>query len=309
MRGSGNPARRDCQKAGKRCSFSARGQPPVYPAPRLRFHARPFRRPARRPHLRRDRPDVRRRSAGRHPHARQHGVPPPVGGHRDHRAGHRWRRRIPRARSRLGGRPGALHPRGHARRRVQGRRARLVGDRHASSRRSCPTTRTFRWCSTRCSPRDGATSSAARTWSSAIRELLVPQSTVVTPNIPELRRLALVDDDEDPDHAECARRLLDAGCEYVLVTGTHDATAAVVNTLHHRGRHRPLRHLAAPARQLPRLRLHARLGHRREPRARARRRRRRPRGAGLHLAGPRARFPARHGPAHPRSPLLGARRR
>jgi len=68
----------------------------------------------------------------------------------------------------------------------------------------------------------------------AIRELLVPQSTVVTPNIPELRRLALVDDDEEPDHAECARRLLDAGCEYVLVTGTHDATASVVNTLHHR---------------------------------------------------------------------------
>ena len=69
---------------------------------------------------------------------------------------------------------------------------------------------------------------------SAIRELLVPQSTVVTPNIPELRRLAEVEEDEDPDHAECARRLLDAGCEYVLVTGTHDATASVVNTLHHR---------------------------------------------------------------------------
>jgi hydroxymethylpyrimidine/phosphomethylpyrimidine kinase len=68
----------------------------------------------------------------------------------------------------------------------------------------------------------------------AMRELLLPQSTVVTPNIPELRRLAEVDDDEDPDHGECARRLLDLGCEYVLVTGTHDATASVVNTLHHR---------------------------------------------------------------------------
>lgn len=68
----------------------------------------------------------------------------------------------------------------------------------------------------------------------AIRELLLPQSTVVTPNIAELRRLAQVDEDEDPDHADCARRLLDAGCEYVLVTGTHDATASVVNTLHHR---------------------------------------------------------------------------
>ena len=70
---------------------------------------------------------------------------------------------------------------------------------------------------------------------SAIRELLVPQSTVVTPNIPELRRLA--DDDEgDASLAECAQRLLDTGCEYVLVTGTHDSTTAdVVNTLYHRG--------------------------------------------------------------------------
>src|SRR6478752_1940686 len=38
---------------------------------------------------------------------------------------------------------------------------------------------------------------------SAIRELLVPQSTIVTPNIPELRRLA--DDDDDADLGECAQ--------------------------------------------------------------------------------------------------------
>jgi hydroxymethylpyrimidine/phosphomethylpyrimidine kinase len=69
---------------------------------------------------------------------------------------------------------------------------------------------------------------------SAIRELLVPQSTVVTPNIPELRRLSDSDDEDGADYGECARRLLDVGCEYVLVTGTHDTTASVVNTLHHR---------------------------------------------------------------------------
>lgn len=69
---------------------------------------------------------------------------------------------------------------------------------------------------------------------SAIRELLVPQSTVVTPNIAELRRLA-GDDDEDASLAELAQRLLDTGCEYVLVTGTHDSTPEVVNTLYHRG--------------------------------------------------------------------------
>jgi len=68
---------------------------------------------------------------------------------------------------------------------------------------------------------------------SAIRDLLVPQSTVVTPNIPELRRLA--GDDEDANLAECAQRLLDTGCEYVLVTGTHDSTPEVINTLYHRG--------------------------------------------------------------------------
>jgi hydroxymethylpyrimidine/phosphomethylpyrimidine kinase len=70
---------------------------------------------------------------------------------------------------------------------------------------------------------------------SAIRELLVPQSTVVTPNIPELRRLAGEDDNDEVGLAECAQVLLDSGCEYVLVTGTHDSTADIVNTLYHRG--------------------------------------------------------------------------
>src|SRR5205809_10085 len=32
--------------------------------------------------------------------------------------------------------------------------------------------------------------------------------------------------------AECARRLLQLGCEYVLVTGTHEAGVEVVNTLY-----------------------------------------------------------------------------
>ncbi|HET9580388.1 MAG TPA: bifunctional hydroxymethylpyrimidine kinase/phosphomethylpyrimidine kinase [Usitatibacter sp.] len=69
----------------------------------------------------------------------------------------------------------------------------------------------------------------------AIRELLVPQSTLVTPNIPELRRLAGEEDNEDAGIAECAQKLIDSGCEYVLVTGTHDSTPDVVNTLYHRG--------------------------------------------------------------------------
>lgn len=68
----------------------------------------------------------------------------------------------------------------------------------------------------------------------AIRALLVPQSTVVTPNVGELRRLAAAEDEEAADERECATRVLDHGCEYVLVTGTHAATPAVINTLYNR---------------------------------------------------------------------------
>jgi len=69
---------------------------------------------------------------------------------------------------------------------------------------------------------------------SAMRELLIPQTTVITPNSLEARRLAQDDSNEndDPDLNECARRLLNLGCEFVLVTGTHENTAQVVNTLH-----------------------------------------------------------------------------
>lgn len=68
----------------------------------------------------------------------------------------------------------------------------------------------------------------------ALSELLLPQTTILTPNSLEARRLAWNDDieDDDPDLAECARRLIDAGAEYVLVTGTHEATSKVTNTLY-----------------------------------------------------------------------------
>jgi hydroxymethylpyrimidine/phosphomethylpyrimidine kinase len=69
---------------------------------------------------------------------------------------------------------------------------------------------------------------------SAMRELLVPQTTIITPNSLEARRLALNESNEedDPDLAECARRIIASGCEYVLVTGTHENTPQVVNTLY-----------------------------------------------------------------------------
>lgn len=68
----------------------------------------------------------------------------------------------------------------------------------------------------------------------AIRELLIPQTTIITPNSLEARRLALDerDDKDDPDLAECARRIVASGCEYVLITGAHENTSLVINTLY-----------------------------------------------------------------------------
>jgi len=68
----------------------------------------------------------------------------------------------------------------------------------------------------------------------ALRELLIPQTTILTPNSLEVRRLAAEEGEEGdgPDLAECAKRIVTLGCEYVLVTGTHENTAQVVNTLY-----------------------------------------------------------------------------
>ena len=70
----------------------------------------------------------------------------------------------------------------------------------------------------------------------AMRELLVPQATILTPNSLEARRLAQEESDENeyPSLDECARRLLALGSEYVLITGTHENTAEVRNSLYGR---------------------------------------------------------------------------
>lgn len=61
----------------------------------------------------------------------------------------------------------------------------------------------------------------------ALCELIVPQSTVVTPNSLEARQLASAS-----GLAECAAQIADMGAEYVLITGTHEEGADVVNTLY-----------------------------------------------------------------------------
>jgi hydroxymethylpyrimidine/phosphomethylpyrimidine kinase len=68
----------------------------------------------------------------------------------------------------------------------------------------------------------------------ALRELLLPQTTILTPNSMEARRL-IADEDNDEDNPgldECAKRIIQLGSEYVLITGTHENTPKVVNTLY-----------------------------------------------------------------------------
>jgi hydroxymethylpyrimidine/phosphomethylpyrimidine kinase len=72
----------------------------------------------------------------------------------------------------------------------------------------------------------------------AIRELLIPQVTLITPNSYEARRLAALDDAADQDDAKAmtleaaATKLIEWGVEFVLITGTHENTIEVVNQLY-----------------------------------------------------------------------------
>lgn len=77
----------------------------------------------------------------------------------------------------------------------------------------------------------------------ALRDLLLPQTTVLTPNSLEARRLAeLLEEDEEDEEGdegetplelqECARRLIDLGSEFVLITGAHEQGSQVTNTLY-----------------------------------------------------------------------------
>lgn len=69
----------------------------------------------------------------------------------------------------------------------------------------------------------------------AMCDLLFPQATLITPNSLEARRLAFYDEGDEIKHSsldECAQRLLAMGTEYVLITGTHERTTDVVNSLY-----------------------------------------------------------------------------
>jgi hydroxymethylpyrimidine/phosphomethylpyrimidine kinase len=62
----------------------------------------------------------------------------------------------------------------------------------------------------------------------AIREYLLPLTTLLTPNVPEAARLAT----SGTSPEEQALSLLSQGCEYVLLTGTHADTEQVENVLY-----------------------------------------------------------------------------
>jgi len=69
----------------------------------------------------------------------------------------------------------------------------------------------------------------------AMADLLFPQATLLTPNSLEARRFAFADESEEIEHMsldESAKRLLSMGSEYVLITGTHERTTEVINTLY-----------------------------------------------------------------------------
>ncbi|MBF0263633.1 MAG: hydroxymethylpyrimidine/phosphomethylpyrimidine kinase [Gammaproteobacteria bacterium] len=63
----------------------------------------------------------------------------------------------------------------------------------------------------------------------AYSDLLFPLTKIVTPNSNEAINFA----PESDNLQSCAQELMDDGCEYVLITGTHSATEDVINTLYH----------------------------------------------------------------------------
>ncbi|MBK7541805.1 MAG: hydroxymethylpyrimidine/phosphomethylpyrimidine kinase [Candidatus Competibacteraceae bacterium] len=74
----------------------------------------------------------------------------------------------------------------------------------------------------------GGTELADKDLVAAIQTLLLPLTTVLTPNSIEARRLA---PEADTLNA-CAMALLARGCQYVLITGGHEPSDEVINNLY-----------------------------------------------------------------------------
>ncbi len=74
----------------------------------------------------------------------------------------------------------------------------------------------------------GGAELAGRGLIDAIQALLLPLTTILTPNSIEARRLA----PEADTLSACAMALLARGCRYVLISGGHEPTDQVINTLY-----------------------------------------------------------------------------
>jgi len=74
----------------------------------------------------------------------------------------------------------------------------------------------------------GGTELAPASLAEAMRVLLLPQITLLTPNSEEARSLAPQAD----TLAACAEQLQTSGCIYILITGTHEPGQEVTNTLY-----------------------------------------------------------------------------
>ncbi|MCU7799060.1 MAG: hydroxymethylpyrimidine/phosphomethylpyrimidine kinase [gamma proteobacterium symbiont of Lucinoma myriamae] len=81
----------------------------------------------------------------------------------------------------------------------------------------------------------GGMSLATEEMALAYSDLLFPLTNLVTPNSNEVRLLAPEADSLD----SCAQELMDDGCDYVLLTGTHESTDEVINSFY--GQHKKLK--------------------------------------------------------------------
>lgn len=66
----------------------------------------------------------------------------------------------------------------------------------------------------------------------AIRELILPYVTILTPNSPEARQLS-----GETELKKCGIKLMQQGCEAVLITGTHEDKEHVDNIWFHEGKY------------------------------------------------------------------------
>ncbi len=87
----------------------------------------------------------------------------------------------------------------------------------------------------------GGTDLASSSLLAAIRQHLLPATTVLTPNTPELRRLSGED-----NLSSGVAALLAQGCQAILLTGGHETGGEIINTLYRPG-------LAARSWRWPRL--------------------------------------------------------